>query len=234
MLTLRGVSSGYGGTRILHDLDLTLSQGEMLAVLGRNGVGKTTIVRTVVGSVSTWAGHIEFKGEEITGLAPHERCRRGVAHVPQGRDIFGGLTVEDNLLVAAYGTRQRSPKALLKKTYEEFPVLAEKGKLKGASLSGGQQQILALARALMMNPDLLLLDEPTEGIQPSIVDQIAATVRRINKTRGITVVIVEQNLDFVSELAGRANIIDHGQVVRDLPMQEIVRSKDIQQQYLGV
>jgi branched-chain amino acid transport system ATP-binding protein/urea transport system ATP-binding protein len=234
MLTLRGVSSGYGGTRILYDLDLTLSQGEMLAILGRNGVGKTTIVRTVIGSVPTWAGHIEFKGREISGLAPHERCRRGIAYVPQGRDIFGALTVEDNLLVAAYGTGQRNPKALLKTMYEEFPVLAEKGKLKGASLSGGQQQILALARAMMMNPDLLLLDEPTEGIQPSIVDQIADTVRRINKTRGITVVVVEQNLDFVSELAARANIIDHGQVVRDLPMQEVVRSKDIQQQYLGV
>lgn len=234
MLTLRGVSSGYGGTRILYDLDLTLSQGEMLAILGRNGAGKTTIVRTVVGSVPTWAGHIEFKGEEISRLPPHERCRRGVAHVPQGRDIFGSLTVEDNLLVAAYGTGQRNPKALLKNTYEEFPILAEKGKLKGASLSGGQQQILALARAMMMNPDLLLLDEPTEGIQPSIIDQIAETVRRINKTRGITVVIVEQNLDFASELAERANIIDHGQVVRDLPMQEIIRSKDIQQQYLGV
>lgn len=234
MLTLRGVSSGYGATRILYDLDLTLSQGEMLAILGRNGVGKTTIVRTVIGSVPTWAGHIEFKGEEISRLAPHERCRRGVAYVPQGRDIFGNLTVEDNLLVAAYGTDQRNPKALLKEIYEEFPVLGEKGKLRGASLSGGQQQILALARAMMMNPDLLLLDEPTEGIQPSIIDQIAETVKRINKTRGITVVVVEQNLDFVSELAERANIIDHGHVVRDLPMKEVVRSKDIQQQYLGV
>ena len=142
--------------------------------------------------------------------------------------------MEDNLLVAAYGTGQRNSRALLKEMYEEFPILAEKAKLKGASLSGGQQQILALARAMMTRPDLLLLDEPTEGIQPSIVDQIAETVKLINKTRGITVVVVEQNLDFVSELAERANIIDQGQVIHDLPMQEIVRSKGIQQRYLGV
>ena len=234
MLTLDQVESGYGSTRILDRFSLELRKGEMLAVLGRNGVGKSTMLRAVIGLIPVWSGSIRFGGEDVTLLPAHARSRKGIAYVPQGRDIFASLSVEDNLLVAAYGTGQKTPRAMLAEIYAEFPILAEKAADRGGSLSGGQQQILALARALMTSPDLLLLDEPSEGIQPSIVDQIAAAVRALNEQRGVTVMIVEQNLDFVAEIARRACIVDHGQIVHDLPMQDVAASKEFQKRHLGL
>jgi ABC-type branched-subunit amino acid transport system ATPase component len=171
---------------------------------------------------------------DLTRTRTHERARAGVAYVPQGRDVFPRLTVLENLRVAAYGTRQRKCSETLKEILDEFPVLREKGSQPGGSLSGGQQQILALARALMTRPRLLLLDEPSEGIQPSIVDQIAATVRRINADRGITVVLVEQNLDFAAKVAGQAYVMAKGEIVRELPAGEMLSDRNLQHEYLGV
>ena len=182
MLRIENVTAGYGAGPVLAGLDLDVAAGRRVALLGRNGVGKTTMLRTIMGEVRVKEGSIHFDGSDVTGQPPHRRARSGIGYVPQGRAIFPGLTVLDNLRVAAYGTRKGDLQTRLDEVMDEFPILREKSKLPGGGLSGGQQQILALGRALMTEPRLLLLDEPSEGIQPSIVDQIAAHVRR-SRTR---------------------------------------------------
>jgi branched-chain amino acid transport system ATP-binding protein/urea transport system ATP-binding protein len=234
VLRIEGVHAGYGRTEVLHGVTLEVDDGDMIAVLGRNGVGKTTLLKTIIGQVPVKEGRILLGDRDLSRARPHQRAREGVAYVPQGRDIFPRLTVLDNLRVAAFGTRQRSAGKTLEGLLGEFPILREKASQPGASLSGGQQQILALARALMTNPRVLLLDEPSEGIQPSIVDQIADTVTRINAERGITVVLVEQNLDFATKIARHAYLMAKGEIVRDLAAQDMLGDRSLQHEYLGV
>ena len=234
MLELTEVRAGYARTPVLLGVSLAVRDGDMVAVLGRNGVGKTTLLRAIVGTVPLTEGRIELDGQELGRLPAHQRARRGIAYVPQGRDIFPALSVLDNLRVAAYATGQRDYKERLAEILDEFPVLAQKRDEPGAGLSGGQQQILALGRALMTAPRLLLLDEPSEGIQPSIVDAIAETVRGINERRGITVVLVEQNLDFATKIARHAFLMDKGRVVRDLPASDVLSDRELQHEYMGV
>lgn len=234
MLAVDGIRVGYGRTTVLHGLSLTVEDGDMVAVLGRNGVGKSTLLKAMVGAVPVTSGTIRLGERDLTRTRTHQRARAGIAYVPQGRDIFPGLTVLDNLRVAAYGTRPRAWSQALEQVLEEFPVLHAKRAERGGGLSGGQQQILALGRALMTNPRVLLLDEPSEGIQPSIVDQIAETVCRINNERGITVVLVEQNLDFAAKIARHAYLMDKGEIVRDLPAQNLLSDRALQHEFLGV
>lgn len=234
MLRLESVTAGYGATPVLQGLSLEVKAGEMVALLGRNGVGKTTTLRATVGVIPVSSGAVYLNGEDISRLPTHERSRRGIAYVPQGRDIFPSLNVQENLLVAAYGNKRSDEKAQLAAVFEEFPMLAEKRHHRGSSLSGGQQQILALARALMTSPLVLLLDEPSEGIQPSIVEQIAGIVRSVHEREGMTVIIVEQNLDFAASIAPRACLVDKGKVVRDLPSREIVDDRHLQREFLGL
>lgn len=234
MLRLENVTAGYGTTPVLQGMSLEVNKGEMVALLGRNGVGKTTTLRATVGAIPVSGGAVWLNGEEVSSLPTHERSRRGVAYVPQGREIFPSLTVQENLLVAAYGTKRSDEKAQLAAVFDEFPMLAEKRHHRGSSLSGGQQQILALARALMTQPLALLLDEPSEGIQPSIVQQIADMVKSVHDRQGITVIIVEQNLDFAASIAPRACVVDKGKVVLDLPSQAIVQDRGLQREYLGL
>jgi urea ABC transporter ATP-binding protein UrtE len=234
VLRLEGVAAGYGPTMVLRGLDLEVREGEIVAVLGRNGVGKTTMLRTIMGHLPVREGRIVFSGDDIGRRAVHERARRGLAYVPQGREIFPALSVADNLRVAAYGSRRADAKDALEEVLAELPALRRKANDQGGSLSGGQQQILALGRALMTRPQLLLLDEPSEGIQPSIVAEITEIVRALNEQRGITVVLVEQNLDFAARLAGRAYLMDHGQIVRDLPAEDVLHDRDLQHEYMGV
>lgn len=234
MLKLEGVVAGYGATMVLQNFALNVDEGEMVAVLGRNGVGKTTMLRATLGAIPLTSGAVYFKGENISALPTYERSRRGIAYVPQGREIFPSLTVQENLLVAAYGTKRSDDKARLDAMLREFPVLAEKRHDRGSSLSGGQQQILALGRALMTAPRMLLLDEPSEGIQPSIVNQIAEIVRKIHKEQGITVILVEQNLDFAASIAPRACVVDKGEVVRDLLSKDILVDRVFQREFLGL
>jgi len=226
--------AGYGATRVLRNFSLSVQEGEMVAVLGRNGVGKTTMLRAAMGAIPVTSGAVYFKGEDISALPTYERSRRGIAYVPQGREIFPSLTVQENLLVAVYGTKRGDDKARLDAVLGEFPVLAEKRHDRGSSLSGGQQQILALGRALMTAPRMLLLDEPSEGIQPSIVSRIAEIVRKIHEEQGIAVVIVEQNLDFAASIAPRACVVDKGEVVRDLPSREVLSDRQLQREFLGL
>ena len=234
MLRVEGLRAGYGTTPVLQDLDLSVAAGERVAVLGRNGVGKTTLLKTLMGQLPLMAGSVTFDGQDVSRLPAHARARLGIAYVPQGRQIFPGLSVLDNLRVAAYGTGRKDWKATLREVLDQFPVLSEKADLAGAGLSGGQQQILALGRALMTRPRLLLLDEPSEGIQPSVVSVIAEHVRDVNERQGITVVLVEQNLEFAVRVASHAQVMDKGRIVRDLPSADILADRQLQHEYMGV
>jgi len=185
LLDVVGLYSGYGVSPVLHGLDFSLPASAMACILGRNGVGKTTLLRSIVGQLAVQQGDIRFDGAAMTALPTHERAHAGMAYVPQGRDIFPSLSVQDNLKAAAFGLARADWRQALEAQFDAFPVLREKAQARGAALSGGQQQILALARALMMRPRLLLLDEPSEGIQPSIVAQIAETIQHIHPKPGL-------------------------------------------------
>jgi urea transport system ATP-binding protein len=228
------IRAGYASAPVLRNLSIRVGEGDRVAVLGRNGAGKTTLLRALIGELPVTSGKILFQGEDVTGFPPHRRARRGIAYVPQGRDIFPGLTVLENLRVAAYATRRRDWRATLDDVLARFPVLRDKANHPGGGLSGGQQQILALGRALMTRPKLLLLDEPSEGIQPSIIKEIARHVRRINEEEHVTVIIVEQNLEFATTIAEHAYLMDKGQIVRDLPAQDVLTDRELQREYLGV
>jgi urea ABC transporter ATP-binding protein UrtE len=234
MLQLRNVSAGYGRTPVLHDITADVAEGELVALLGRNGVGKTTLLRTITGEIAATGGEIHISGRPVTRLKAHQRARAGVAYVPQGRQIFADLTVLENLQVAGYAARKPGWQAIVDELLEDFPILKEKRDQNGGSLSGGQQQILALGRALVTKPDLLLLDEPSEGIQPSIVQQIAREIKDINARRGITVIIVEQNLEFAASVADVAYVMDKGEIVQKLPTDHLLSDIGLQHDLLGV
>jgi urea ABC transporter ATP-binding protein UrtE len=219
MLSAHDLSSGYGRIIVLNGVSLSIGQPEIVAVLGRNGAGKTTLMKTLAGLVATQSGSIDFAGTSLVGLSADKRARLGVGYVPQGRGIFPKLSVRENILVGLYASA--GPLALLDELLEEFPALKPKLDDRGGQLSGGQQQILALARALATRPKLLLLDEPSEGIQPSILDEIADILNRLKAKRGLSTLIVEQNIDFVRSMADRAYLMDMGKVTRQLTRDEL-------------
>ncbi|MGH3441449.1 MAG: ABC transporter ATP-binding protein [Nitriliruptorales bacterium] len=234
MLELRRVQSAYGGTRVLRGVDLALESGRRIAVLGRNGAGKTTLLRTIIGLVPLAGGSMTFDGQDLSTLPVHERAHRGIGYVPQGRQVFPDLSVADNLLAAAYGVGASDADTRLASVLAEFPALRDKHAARAGSLSGGQQQMLAVGRALMSQPRLLLLDEPSEGIQPSIVDQIGDKILQLNEEWGITVLLVEQNLEFAAAVVEDAYILDMGEVARQLPAADVLEDIDLQREYMGV
>lgn len=234
MLRVADLRAGYGTTPVLVGVNLEVGEGEMVAVLGRNGMGKTTLLRTLMGLLPSRGGSIHWRdGQEISKLPTHLRARLGLGYVPQGRDIFPGLTVGENLRLGGMAIGGDGSKRL-QDALRLFPMLSEKLSARGASLSGGQQQLLALARALVAGPKVLLLDEPSEGIQPSILEQIVDRIRTINRKEGIAVLLVEQNLQFAAALAERAYVMNKGAVVRELPIARIVEDPEIQREYMGV
>lgn len=224
MLSAHNVSSGYGRIVVLRGVSITVAQPEIVAVLGRNGAGKTTLMKTLAGIVPTQGGTIDFTGADLVPLSADRRARLGIGYVPQGRGIFPKLSVRENLLVGLYASA--GPLQLLDELLEEFPALKPKLDDRGGQLSGGQQQILALARALATSPKLLLLDEPSEGIQPSILEEIADILNRLRTKRGLSTLIVEQNIDFVRSMADRAYLMDMGRVTRELSREELAIDGD--------
>ncbi len=214
MIDIAHLDSGYNQSRVIHDLSLKTAPQEILAIVGRNGMGKTTLLKTVMGILPLKAGTIRLGERDISKLETHERVASGLAFVPQGRMIFPNLTVFENLMTAV---RKQVAISELDEIYALFPVLREMTGRKGGNLSGGQQQQLAIARALLTRPKVLVLDEPTEGIQPSIIKEIARVLREIRKLRQLTIVVTEQVLSFVLDVCDRLMVMEGGRVVHESP-----------------
>ncbi|KPU96502.1 ABC transporter ATP-binding protein [Variovorax paradoxus] len=212
MLEIRGLQAGYGATPILQGVDLAVGKGEIVALIGRNGVGKTTTMRCLMGLLRTRGGGIRFLGRDIETLASDARARLGIGYVPQGREVFPRMTVAENLMVGELigGPRGKKQPELV---YQYFPRLAERRDQLAGTMSGGEQQQLAIGRALVGNPALMLLDEPSEGIQPSIVQLICDVLRAIRRDLGTTILFVEQNLDTILDVGERAYVMEKGRIV---------------------
>ena len=234
MLIVRDLAAGYQrGSRVLDGVTLRIERGEVVALMGRNGMGKTTLMKAIAGHLLDATGSIIFNGVEILGLAPHQIANFGVGYVPQGRDIFSDFTTEENLLMGVVGKKQL-PNRVPDWVYEIFPVLAERRRQFAGTLSGGQQQQLAIVRALVGEPILLLLDEPSEGIQPSIVQEIARTIRKIAGQRNLTILVVEQNLEFVLSTASRCLFMENGRIAEEAPVELVRSGSSLVQKYLSV
>lgn len=220
MLELTNVDGFYGRSRALQSVSLSVASGEFFSVLGRNGVGKTTLLRAILGLMSRTAGTITLEGTELNLLPTHKRALAGVGYVPQGRGILPAFTVRENLLLGTFAT-QSNHRLVAEWVLELFPVLKDFMNRRGGNLSGGQQQQLAIARALLSQPKILLLDEPTEGIQPNIVEQIEDVLIDLNRTNGLTIVLVEQNLKFARRASHRFAIINRGSVAMSEPIDRL-------------
>lgn len=231
MLNIKNINQYYGQSHILWDLSLDLKEGTCGCLIGRNGVGKTTLLKCITGLLPVRDGVIQFNGFEINKLSTENRARGGIGFVPQGREIFPLLTVEENLKISL-GARKDKARFIPSLIYELFPVLKEMKHRRGGDLSGGQQQQLAIGRALVLDPKLLILDEPTEGIQPNVVRDIGNVIRRLNRELGLTVLLVEQKLPFARRVADDFFIMEKGSVVANGPIEDL--KDDLVQLYLRV
>ncbi|MGB3538355.1 MAG: ABC transporter ATP-binding protein [Mesorhizobium sp.] len=233
MLELRDIHARYGAVRVLHGISLKVQQGELVAVVGANGAGKSTTLSTIAGVVRPSAGEIVFKGEAITGQTPETIVRKGIAMVPENRDIFSALTVEQNLRLGAYIRGDRAEYLRdLDQMFELFPILADRRGQAAGTMSGGEQQQLAIARALMSYPQLLIFDEPSLGLSPKLVDQVFALVQKLHK-EGMTILLVEQNVAQALNIADRAYLIRMGRVEAAGTPQELRQTVDVESAYLG-
>jgi branched-chain amino acid transport system ATP-binding protein len=233
LLKLEGVSAGYGSLQILHDLSLEVRSGEVVALVGANGAGKTTTLRTISGLLRPSSGRVTFDGQDLAGVGAHEVVRRGLVMVPEGRELFGDLTVRENLDMGGFTRSQGERAGTLEQVYELFPILAERRAQRAGTMSGGQQQMLAIGRALMARPQLLMLDEPSLGLAPLMVKTVFEIVGRIRET-GITVLIVEQNAVRTLELADRAYVLESGSVTVSGAGLELLADKRVRSAYLGL
>jgi urea transport system ATP-binding protein len=231
MLTISNLEVSISGSRILRGVNLEVPDGAVTCLMGRNGVGKTTTLKSIVGLAKAGAGSIKLNGEELLGFNPETRSRKGLGYVPQGREIFPQLTVEENLHIGAIA-HGKKVNGKLDRIFSLFPMLKEFLSRKGGMLSGGQQQQLAIARALLTEPKVLILDEPTEGIQPNIIDQIGETIKLLRKEGQMSILLVEQYLDFCKELADTFAIMDRGAVVASGPVAGL--TDDVVKAYLTV
>lgn len=228
LLELEEVRAGYGDTQVLNGVSLAVPRGQRLAVIGRNGVGKSTLLATIMGLTRMRGGTVRLNGAPVTALPPHRRARLGLGFVPQTRDIFGSLTVEENLLAGLRGD------ASLEEAYALFPRLKERRRNGGGQLSGGEQQMLSIARTLMGRPSLLLLDEPLEGLAPVICDQLMAVFDALAASGACTLVLVEQHTELALAFADRVAILDQGAVVHDGPAAETARDQRLLERHVGV
>jgi branched-chain amino acid transport system ATP-binding protein len=233
LLRLDDVHAGYDGLHILHGISLEVPAGEVVALIGANGAGKTTTLRVISGVLRARSGRVELEGRDLGGLGAHRIVRAGVVQVPENREVFGGLTVRENLAMGAWTRSARERDETLAEVHELFPVLAERAGQRADELSGGQQQMLAIGRALMARPRVLLLDEPSLGLAPKLVADVFATVERIRE-RGITVLIVEQNAVRTLELADRAYVLEDGRITLSGSGAELLGDPRVRSAYLGL
>ena len=231
MLKVEKLNVYYGESHILRDVDLEVRAGQVVCLMGRNGVGKTTLLKTITGLLPARSGKVLLGEKEVTKVQPFRRARLGVGYAPQGREIFGQLSVYENLLIGLDGCRN-GDRSIPEEIFELFPVLKQMLKRKGGDLSGGQQQQLAIGRALVSKPTLLLLDEPTEGIQPSIIQEIERAIRRLRERGTVGILLVEQYLDFAQRLADAFAVMEKGEIVKGGPIAEL--TPDVIKRHLAV
>ena len=233
MLEVRDLHAGYGETRVVHGVDVTVRPGEFHAILGRNGVGKTTTLKTIMGLLPVLGGQVHLDGKPITAARPFDIARCGIAYVPETRDVFGSLSVMENLRLAARMSAGRERRWTIDRILELFPNLASRRENSGHQLSGGEQQMLAIGRALVMNPSLLILDEPTEGLAPIVVRQIFERLQQL-KREGMTMLLVEQNFHFAAHLADSASIFGRGQCMWTGSCEALRADTQLHEKWLGV
>lgn len=232
LLSVEGVISGYGTTSVLQKVSLSVGRGEVVAVIGRNGVGKTTLMKTLIGLIKNRQGIIRFDGKDISALESHERARLGIGYIPQGREVFSRMTVWENLKVGEM-LQQPGEGVDYERVYEFFPILKERANQRAGTFSGGQQQQLAIGRAMVGKPKLMLLDEPSEGIQPNIVKDISRNILKLNRELGVTILLVEQNLDMIMTMAQRCYVMDKGKITHELAKEQL-RDRDAMRRILAV
>ena len=234
MLKMDKICAGYGDLKVLFDVSLEINEGEVVALVGSNGAGKTTLLRTISGEVIPTSGSINWMGQELTEMPENKRAINGIAHIPQGRGILASLSIKDNLLLGTYTKRTKPRRGeLLEKVLQMFPILKERLNFPAGSLSGGQQQMLAIARSMMMAPKLLILDEPSLGLAPVVVDDVYRTLD-IMKREGSSMLVIEQNLTKALSISDRGYVLETGHMQMTGPSRELLNNKDIQRAYLGI
>jgi branched-chain amino acid transport system ATP-binding protein len=234
ILTVDNVDLGYGSLKVVFGASLKVEQGELVGLVGGNGSGKSTILRAISGMIAPWSGHIVFSGEEIRGARPHQMAGKGLAHVPMGRQLFPNMTVRDNLMLGAYLPKARAARdENLRRVYELFPDLVRQSDAMAGQLSGGQQQMVAIARALMLGPKMLIMDEPSLGLSPLLVKEVMAAIRRVTET-GMPILLVEQNVKQVLKVSHRVYVLENGRLVLDGPSEELEGHPMIRKAYLGL
>ena len=235
MLKVENIDVAYGDAQVLFDVSLDIQEGELVAVIGANGAGKTTLLKTISGILNPSRGMISFKGEGINNLPPNKRVGAGIIHVPEGRLLFPEMTIQENLRMGAFLTKEKEViQERLESVYKMFPVLKERSSQLAGTLSGGEQQMLAVGRGLMAAPTLLMLDEPSLGLAPKLVQQVFALTQQINRDLGVTVLLVEQNVRLSCEISDRAFVLENGQVVLSGPGVDMLENEHVRRAYLGL
>jgi branched-chain amino acid transport system ATP-binding protein len=233
ILSIRNVSASYGRIQVLYDVSLRLGKGQLVSLIGANGAGKTTLLRLISGLLRCTAGTVYAEGADITRTLPHERVKLGICQVPEGRQVFGPMTVEDNLLLGGYLRLASDRHEALKQIYRLYPVLDEKRRVPAMTLSGGQQQMLAIGRALMGKPRILLLDEPSMGLAPLLVQNVFETIQQL-RSDGLSILLIEQNAEAALSIADVGYVLEAGRIVMSGPGSDILRDDRVQKAYLGV
>jgi branched-chain amino acid transport system ATP-binding protein len=234
MLTIEKISASYGMVQILRDVSFQVNEKEVVSIIGPNGAGKTTLVKTIIGLLHPISGEIRFRGESIEKLPPYDIVKKGIALIPEGREIFPRLTVEENLKLGAYTANgKRTVGEAKERVYQIFPVLKKKEKALAQTLSGGEQQMLVICRSLMSNPDLLILDEPSLGLAPLIVEKVLDTVRKINE-EGVTILLVEQSIRDSLDVADRGYVLEQGKIIMEGKSRELLCDNHIKEEYIGL
>ena len=234
MLEVENLSVSYGMVQALWDVSFKIDKGEIVTIIGPNGAGKTTLVNTIMGLMHPTSGAIRFKGESIEKLPPYQVVKRGISLIPEGRKIFAGMTVKENLLLGAYLVDdKRAVEELMERSYKVFPILKHKEKDLAKNLSGGEQQMLVIARGLMSNPALLILDEPSLGLAPMLVEKTLDTISRVNED-GVTILLVEENIHESLEIADRGYVLEEGRIVKAGESEELLSDDHIKRVYLGI